>query len=646
MHVYDSGGAVRARQPDPPAPAAPPDRAHDSAGTSTHRSTASASPSPAQRQVDAARAETRQRIYSAQAADQRFQALSRQLHVPNAALRQEMLGAERANVARAWREAGRAATQQIHLAAQQGPDPAAAAIAESRRITEQTRDPHLTSAVQGALGKVLGAAEATQHLQTLQRDFKVFDTANEAKGRFDQTQRVSDPNKLDTDGIVSRKDLQAVKADGDDGHLDVFTSSQLAAAECFLSHPDALAHVDVADDRNDAVGFGRADNKIARSDVDAALSDARRYQGAGTFRSDESIIPQAKGDRSDAQAAAAQFIPTRNFGDTYGPAKYNIDAFAQQLRAHQNDPAWVGEYFQALGSRTTSQLLYATLNTDSPLGFTTQERQANRDAARGAIASLQQSGALTSADLDQGRFRPSYLGDATFSLRTLLQADQAQQQIQARRNELGAAQLHPEDTGVYDAFDAVLTVTRNKQTIEQTARRYGVDPALLAGTVAAEMDFDNGRGDVLQDGFGRLGIHHGAGPGIANVHGPTLQWARDYLEVHRPATAAQYPSDAGNRSEFNNSVRDAAVVLAALQAYRADEGKARGIDASSDSATDRAVIWGAFRTGIQGVTPGGGGYTPEGFLNNQADAASGRFIAGGNAYQSQPYFELFDRAFA
>jgi hypothetical protein len=229
----------------------------------------------------------------------------------------------------------------------------------------------------------------------------------------------------------------------------------------------------------------------------------------------------------------------------------------------------------------------------------------------------------------------------------LQQADSTQQRIQTREEALRATHnpdLQPNDTGVYNAYDAVGTVTANSQTIKDTAAKYNVDPALLAGTVASEMDFDHSTKDYFQDGFGRLGLLFGKGPGIASVHQDTLQWALDYLKANRPEIAAQYPKDPGNPSEFPNSVRDAAVVLSALVAYREDQSKASGIPTTSNSATDMAVIWGAYRTGIQGVTPGGKGFSPAGFLQDQGlDAPLGPFSVGKNAYISQPYFELFQQ---
>jgi hypothetical protein len=491
-------------------------------------------------------------------------------------------------------------------------------------------------------------AQAIEALTTLDRDFKVFDTAKQAKSQFDKTRRKPDGKKLDADGNVSRQDLEAVQADAADGRLDIFTAEQVKAATFLLSHPDELARVDVAGHLEDpnTGRYGRADNNISSTDAKLGLSNALRYQGAGTFRSDGPIIPRESKDRSSAQKAAAEFTAVTELNNAQTLAQVQVDGFARHLQDHQNDPGWIHDYFEALGASNTSQLLYASLSPNLGTNSSTLQRQNNRDAAQSAINSLRAEGLLTAVDLAQGGFKTNFYSDKRFSLSTLVQASDTLQNINTRRTDLLAAGLSPKNTDVYDAFDAVLTIKDNQQTIQQIANRYGVDPALLAGTVAAEMDFDHSSQDVFQDGLGRNLIVLGNGPGIASVHGETLKWAKDYLAAHRPAIAALYPKDPGNRSEFNNSVRDAAVVLAALTAYRQDAAQAKGVTVTSNSANDMAVIWGAYRTGISGVSrPDKGGYEPDGFLKNQANGATGKFSIGSNAYQSQPYFELFKQFF-
>jgi hypothetical protein len=63
-----------------------------------------------------------------------------------------------------------------------------------------------------------------------------------------------------------------------------------------------------------------------------------------------------------------------------------------------------------------------------------------------------------------------------------------------------------------------------------------------------------------------------------------------------------------------------------------------------------AVTWGAFRSGIRDVMPGGSGYSLDEFLHNRLGPQGAGNVAeqsgdphtliGGNAYQSEPYFAM------
>lgn len=116
------------------------------------------------------------------------------------------------------------------------------------------------------------------------------------------------------------------------------------------------------------------------------------------------------------------------------------------------------------------------------------------------------------------------------------------------------------------------------------------------------MDLDLGPGAQFTDGVWRnLGIHMGHGPGIASVHRDSLEWAANYLKQagDPTANAAQrfLDSDPGQNhaADFNNSVEASAIVLKALALVRTNGG------ASNSSATDMAVIWGAYRAGVKGL---------------------------------------------
>lgn len=223
-----------------------------------------------------------------------------------------------------------------------------------------------------------------------------------------------------------------------------------------------------------------------------------------------------------------------------------------------------------------------------------------------------------------------------------------------RHGEEIGTDLTPDTTDVFDdkvAINTVLLNSSNRNTIENTARKYNIDPALLAGVVAVEMDLDYDRQDALQDGLGRLGILNkfgfllGNGSGVANVHNESLKTAIQYLENHKlPGTdnAKNYDWSWENRSSFNGSVEAAAIVVAM---YSNEHG-------SITTSEDMAVIWGAYKTGIKGFVPDDTNYgyeTIEDFKNHIArDTANVdvKFQMGKNAYYAQPYFEYFKETFA
>lgn len=217
--------------------------------------------------------------------------------------------------------------------------------------------------------------------------------------------------------------------------------------------------------------------------------------------------------------------------------------------------------------------------------------------------------------------------------------------IYQRHLELKAAGLPYVDTDLFSPVVAINAVSKpeNRKVIDDLAARYGVDPALLEGVIAAEIDFDRDRKDVILDKLGRgTGIGIGQGWGVAAVHGDSLDKAIDYLKDNKlPGSqdAQNYDKDVENRASFEGSIEGAAIMLAWLADVKRKNG------GSVDSAEDMAVIWGAYRAGVVGVSPGGGGFaSPEDYANNKAsgtDKYLPEFEVGGNAYQSTPFFEYF-----
>ncbi|MEO1334381.1 MAG: hypothetical protein AAFV29_02000 [Myxococcota bacterium] len=242
-------------------------------------------------------------------------------------------------------------------------------------------------------------------------------------------------------------------------------------------------------------------------------------------------------------------------------------------------------------------------------------------------------------------------------------------QIATRRNALAKNGVNPEDTEFYAPKDVIPTLTspKNMQLIQQTAARYGIEPELLAGVVAAEMDFDHDRNDVFQDGFGRnapwlLDVFQAdSGAGVASVHLPTLKQSIEYIKKNPDrfgssvvSAASKYDLSTNNRSTFAGSVESAAIVTAALRDWKRANG-----DVGQLTTEDMASIWGAYRTGVGGfsiqedkktVPVGQGGFkNGTDFALNRANGAQGlprEMQIGGNAYQSLPYFKFFQSAFA
>jgi hypothetical protein len=178
------------------------------------------------------------------------------------------------------------------------------------------------------------------------------------------------------------------------------------------------------------------------------------------------------------------------------------------------------------------------------------------------------------------------------------------------------------------------------------ADRYQIDRALLAGVIAAEMDFDHDKWDSISDGIARRHwISVGEGPGVASVHEETLQHAISYLFAHSlpgHSYCDLYDRSDSNRASLEGSVEAAASVLAM---YSHAYGEIH-------SAEDKAVIWGAFRTGIKGFIPGDINYgygSVEDFQQHKArgtDNLPEHLQIGTNAFMSLPYFEYFGRVMA
>ncbi|MCW7536914.1 hypothetical protein OOT46_03475 [Aquabacterium sp. A7-Y] len=496
--------------------------------------------------------------------------------------------------------------------------------------------------------------ELQRHLTTLKNDFKKYDTANEDVNGSSFLGRFFDG----PDGRVSADDLKAVVKDG--GKSGDFTPAQVEAARYFLDHPEALAHLDTAAaPRNGGSHWERPDGLVGLRDVDAALQDTQTFAGGHTFISQMPVIPVNESSWTPQQKAAAVTLAAGQGLDPEQRADQQM--FLNTLEAHKDDAAWLQGYLRALGGARSGELLYRSLTAGGR----------DQATARAALKTLKANQSLSESDLTGAVFKTSPASKSSVPLKTLIAADELQQTIEARRTTLSQAgpDSMPVDTSTYSSYDALLTVLHpdNAKVISETATRYGIPPALLSGTVASEMDFDHAPKDKLHDGLWRhapdglipdsvwtAGEKVGPGAGITSVHADTLKWAVDYMKEHQVPGAAEAQAfwDAegrlANAADFPQSVEAAAIVLAALTHLRT------GSLPSDMSPQDMAVTWGAFRTGVIGHTPGGKGYTLEEFRAGQRTADDANKVVtatgdehtriGGNAYQSEPYFQYLDGA--
>jgi hypothetical protein len=189
-----------------------------------------------------------------------------------------------------------------------------------------------------------------------------------------------------------------------------------------------------------------------------------------------------------------------------------------------------------------------------------------------------------------------------------------------------------DEYGPQDALDKVAAMTGD---IDVAAAEYGVDRALLAGTIASEIDFDTDWKDVIQNDAASVGIYRGQGQGLANVHLDTLQQAQRYLVEHQlpgAAAAAQFAATPAN--VYANPAEAAAIVLA----FKADLKRRAG--GQTSSAQDMAIIFGAYRNGEANYDLRANRSTNGG--QELADKTGDpRAAAGTDAYQSEAYFEYY-----
>lgn len=247
------------------------------------------------------------------------------------------------------------------------------AIPESETLAAETFKPHAEPLAPGN-GAPADAQVRSSALQTLDKDFSVFDTAaHGGKG----------------DGKISKHDLQKVADD------PKYSAQQRAAAKYLLKNGDFYTRLDTAKHG------GTPDGTISRNDVNAAKADQSLYENTSAFDGTGSSVSYQPGDvrpsGDDPKSAAVRTEMDRKDGyrDDVGAG----GTFARELQAHKNDPAWLKDYFRQLGSKQTAE--YLSDLSDPIVLSSAKESDAKQVLAdeRTALQNMYASGALNDADI-------------------------------------------------------------------------------------------------------------------------------------------------------------------------------------------------------------------------------------------------------
>lgn len=209
-------------------------------------------------------------------------------------------------------------------------------------------------------------------ISTLQRDFSVFDTA--AKGG-------------DTDGIVSRQDIEAV-ANGSQ-----YTTEQRQAAQYLLDHSDTFNQLDTGRDGGSLYG---SDGKISQQDVDTVVANAPLFSGTATFSSDTPNLPENRGFDDPREAASqTESVAQSSFsGEAAATGNFMI-----LVEAHKDDPQWLQAYFGALGTERTAHYLSSVADQGRYSTTDASFSQSEIDTARAALQGMYESGVINDADI-------------------------------------------------------------------------------------------------------------------------------------------------------------------------------------------------------------------------------------------------------
>lgn len=196
----------------------------------------------------------------------------------------------------------------------------------------------------------------------------------------------------------------------DHAHTDDAAVNNATTVADDTSQTIAAGGIDDTVTTADASGFSTlvdsgATANVANANVNSAGNTAAVAQPEppATFTSIEPQIPDdvAPNFAPDAtpEEAAAAVINLEQSGNTSPQAA--VDAFNQLLGDHAGDVQWTQDFFAALGTEQTADLIDQSFTVGSNAYLSsTADAEARNDVIQDALVGLHEAGALTSGDMD------------------------------------------------------------------------------------------------------------------------------------------------------------------------------------------------------------------------------------------------------
>lgn len=210
------------------------------------------------------------------------------------------------------------------------------------------------------------------------QNFQVYDTAADGG---------------EADGLISQADLKAV-ADGDQ-----FTPEQRAAAQYFVDNPDKFKALD-AGQHHDGL-----DGLVSSGDLEAAAADAPLFEKTSAFASTKPLVGAngGNGDQGTPAGAAAQLAKLRETVDqnsgTPGSRTSSTGFFANVVAEHKDDPQWLHQFFQSIGTEQTAAYLSNVSDPNRYAGIGEAQATEVTGDVRTALHNAYAAGAINDADI-------------------------------------------------------------------------------------------------------------------------------------------------------------------------------------------------------------------------------------------------------